>query len=63
MVTLAKRGNSYNVPLLELYGFSTDEKPIENFNGNGIPNGSIFLEMDTLKVFFYNSETKSWINK
>lgn len=63
MVTLAKRGDKYNVPILEFYGLSTDEKPMHDDNGASIPNGSVFLEIDTLKVFFYETEKDEWITK
>ena len=47
--------------LLELRGLSTDEKPIEIENGT-IENGSVFIEIDTQKVYIYNIVTKEWVN-
>ena len=44
-----------------LYGLSTDEKPIDTFNGLEIPNGAKFIEMDTQKIKFYDKDTESWI--
>ena len=40
----------------EYRGLSTDEKPIER-----VGNGSIFLEMDTCKVFAFDEKAKKWI--
>ena len=45
---------------MELYGLSTDEKPTEKFGHTTIPNGSTFVEMDTLNVYFYDSDSDSW---
>ena len=36
------------------YGLSTDAKPSE------APNGSIFLEMDTSTVSFFDAENGTW---
>lgn len=40
----------------ELRGLSTDEKPINN-----IENGTAFLEMDTLKVYLFDAQNKTWL--
>lgn len=40
----------------ELFGLSTDEKPVTS-----IPNGSIFVEIDTGSVYFFNEEATSWV--
>ena len=45
---------------MELYGLSTDEKPIEVFGHTAIPNGSVFIEIDTKKGYFYDAENKTW---
>lgn len=37
------------------YGLSTDTKPV------GEPNGSMFIEMDDSKVFFFNAESAQWV--
>ena len=39
----------------EYYGLSTDTKPTE------VPNGSVFLEMNTGKVFVYDAQNATWI--
>ena len=39
----------------ELRGLSTDQKPTER-----IGNGSIFIEMDTGKVYMFDKENVEW---
>lgn len=41
----------------EFRGLSTDTKPINK----NIGNGSVFLEMDTCKVFLFNEAAEAWI--
>ena len=41
---------------LEFRGLSTDTKPIKY-----VGNGSMFFEMDTMKVFMFDAENKKWI--
>ena len=43
----------------ELRGLSTDEKPKE-INGKTIENGSVFIEINTGKIFMYDIENQSW---
>ena len=43
----------------ELRGLSTDEKPTE-INGKTIENGSVFIEINTGKIFMYDIENQSW---
>lgn len=45
--------------LLELRGLSTDEKPTEINNGI-VENGSVFIEIDTGKVYMYDLESETW---
>lgn len=49
--------NIPNVMIAELYGLSTDSKPTQE-----VPNGSAFVEIDTGKVFFFNSVSHMWID-
>ena len=42
-----------NEKTYEFRGLSTDEKPIER-----VGNGSIFIEMDTGKVFIFDEQNK-----
>lgn len=59
MVTLDKMGGQSVNKSCEFIGLSTDTKPIEN-DTTEIPNGSSFLEMDTVKVYFYDKQSKVW---
>ena len=64
MITIYKVENTKLKPnddyiSTELRGLSTDEKPIE-ISGKQIDNGSIFIEIDTGKIFFYDLENKQW---
>lgn len=43
----------------ELRGLSTDTKPTE-INGKEIANGSVFIEIDTQKIFFFDGTSKEW---
>lgn len=45
----------------EFYGLSTDEKPIEHFEGVKIVNGSLFYEIDTKNIYMFDEENKIWI--
>lgn len=38
----------------EVYGLSTDTKP------SNVPNGSIFVEMDTSKLYTFDADGKQW---
>lgn len=42
----------------EMTGLSTDTKPT-----SGIINGSIFVEVNTGKVFFYNEAGEAWVEQ
>lgn len=44
---------------VDLRGLSTDEKPTE-VSGKKVDNGSMFIEMDTGKVYFYDLENEQW---
>lgn len=50
MVTMV---SAYDEPK-EFYGLSTDTKPTD------VPNGSIFVEMDTSKLYVFNEESMVW---
>ena len=43
-----------NEKTYEFRGLSTDEKPIE-----GVGNGSVFIEIDTGKVFIFDEQNKT----
>lgn len=39
---------------IELRGLSTDEKPTDS------PNGTVFIEIDTGKIYMYDLENEEW---
>lgn len=43
----------------ELRGLSTDTKPT-TIGDITIDNGSVFIEIDTGKIFFYDIESQTW---
>ena len=49
-------------PLLqvELRGLSTDTKPKSLTDGD-IDNGSVFIEIDTQDIYFYDKKSKEWV--
>lgn len=51
-ITLTKGG------YVEMAGLSTDAKPTVN-----IATGSIFVEVDTGKVYFFNSDGAEWVEQ
>ena len=63
MVTVQdQKFNNYNKKTyFELRGLSTDKKPTDTFGGVGIANGSVFLELDTETLCFYDESTSSWL--
>ena len=60
MITLNKYGDKCNRIFLELYGLSTDTKPIEKFENVFIGNASTFYCMDTKEAFIYDEENHKW---
>ena len=44
-----------NEKTYEFRGLSTDEKPVEK-----VGNGSVFIELDTGKVFMFDEQNKVW---
>lgn len=45
---------------VEMRGLSTDTKPTE-FDGRNIDNGSIFVEIDTGSIYFYDLDSEQWM--
>lgn len=43
----------------EFRGLSTDTKPTE-FNGKTVGNGSVFIEINTGKIFFFDADSETW---
>lgn len=60
MITVNKRFGNGNRAELELYGISTDEKPVDKIKDIAIFNGSVFYEMDTGKLFIFDEENRKW---
>lgn len=44
---------------VELRGLSTDEKP-QTIKGAVVDNGSVFIEIDTGKIYMYDLENTTW---
>lgn len=58
MITIVRKESDIkngNMPVLQITGKSTDEKPTD------VNNGSQFIEIDTGKLYFYDKETEQWI--
>lgn len=47
--------------LVELRGLSGDEKPT-TINGGAILNGSVFIEIDTQDIYFFDEENTEWVH-
>lgn len=47
------------INMLELRGLSTDTKPT-SIGGNEVGNGSVYIEIDTQKVYFYDADSQTW---
>lgn len=60
MITINMYGGKPNTVWMELYGLSTDEKPIKEFNGNLIGNSSTLYTMDDKKAYIYDEENHKW---
>lgn len=61
MITLNKYSDRPNRSYMELYGLSTDEKPVEKFEGTFIGNASTFYCMDNKETFIYDEENHRWL--
>ena len=57
-----KSTNEGTIIYTELRGLSTDEKPTE-IGDKIIGNGSVFIETDTQKLYFYDAENSEWIGE
>lgn len=55
----ANRLGSYRT--FEFRGLSTDEKPTDVYGGVKIGNGSVFIELDTEAILFYDEENGDWV--
>lgn len=64
MITISETGKtrgwgSNKKTLAELRGLSTDVKP-QTINGITLENGSIFIEIDTGKIYMYDLDNQTW---
>lgn len=53
---LVERAFTADKKYVELFGLSTDSKPT-----SGIVTGSVFVEVDTGKVFLFNEDATAWV--
>lgn len=56
MRALVENKFSDNKKYVELYGTSSDSKPT-----TGIVTGSVFVEVNTGKVFLFNEDASAWV--
>ena len=62
MITFASNVRGKRSPQ-EFFGLSKDEKPIGQINGARVTNGSIFIEIDTKKIYMFDEENQLWIEQ
>lgn len=62
MITIASDVEGRRVPH-EFFGLAKDEKPVGCVNNVKITNGSVFVEMDTKKIYMYDEENQVWIEQ
>ena len=48
---------------MEFWGKSTDDKPTVKYKNTAIPNGSVFIEIDTREGFLYDADSHTWLRK
>ena len=53
---VSTKGNEREV---EFRGLSTDTKPT-TYNGKDIANGSMFIEINTGKLYLFDLDSKTW---
>ena len=56
------QGNSKGESIVELRGLSTDTKPT-TIGEDKVGNGSVFIEIDTQKMYFFDAENQEWIGE
>lgn len=56
--TIESKLTDTNRAYVELAGLSTDTKPTD-----GLATGSIFTEVDTGTVFFFNEASETWVEQ
>lgn len=64
MITVQKQENvkdRLNKISFEFRGLSTDTKPTTTYGGANIANGSVFIEIDTEDILFYDEASSDWV--
>lgn len=62
MITIASDITGRRIPH-EFFGLSKDEKPTGEVNGIKVTNGSVFIEIDTKKIYMFDEENQKWIEQ
>lgn len=62
MITIASNIKGRKIPH-EFFGLSKDEKPVDKINGVKVNNGSVFVEIDTGKIFMFDEENQIWLEQ
>lgn len=57
MITKYIASNERNVAQYDMYGLSTDTKPMD------VGNASTFYEMDTCTVYMFDAENNVWLKQ
>lgn len=57
MITKYIASNERNAAQYDMYGLSTDEKPMD------VGNASTFYEMDTCTVYMFDAENNVWLKQ
>ena len=66
MISISETGKSRGFgrnrkTICELRGLSTDKSElVDEVNGIKFDNGSVFIEIDTGKVYMYNLDAETW---
>ena len=55
-----RKSNEKEYNTVELRGLSTDAKPTQLNEDQYVDNGSVFIEIDTGKIFFYDLDSTTW---
>lgn len=62
MITILRKNNvdaGDNQKEIEIKGLSGDTKPTQ-INSIDIPNGTVFIEIDTGKMYLFDQENSQW---
>ena len=59
MESIIRTGGSSVDRSADIRGLSTDTKPTKA-NGDNVPHGSTFIEMNTGNCFMYNANNDTW---